>query len=137
MPYILPALPYSTSSLEPFYDKATLELHYNKHHAGYVAKLNETLQSYPLLLDYTVEELLGNLYSLPSVFRSEVSHYGGGHANHSLFWRSMTPYNESTTFGELAQAIPNTFGSFNNFKTAFTELSMGIFGSGWIIWMFN
>ena len=131
MTYILPELPYSTHSLEPFYDKATLEIHHRKHHAGYVTKLNETMRSYPEMADKSVEELLSNLYSLPAEIRVSVAHNGGGHANHSLFWRTMEPKNDRNTFGALAEAIPASFGTFKNFKEKFTQLSVEFFGSGW------
>jgi Fe-Mn family superoxide dismutase len=131
MAFILPTLPYSSSSLEPFYDKATLEIHHGLHHAGYVAKLNQALDFYPKLAEVSVEELLSNLNSLPTEIRNAVAHNGGGHANHSLFWRTMEPKHEGSTFGDLARAIPDTFGTFTNFKEQFTTLSLDVFGSGW------
>jgi superoxide dismutase, Fe-Mn family len=131
MAYLLPTLPYSFDSLEPFYDKATLEIHYGKHHAGYVAKLNQSLDFYPKLSEKSVEELLQNLYILPAEIRTEIAHNGGGHANHSLFWRTMEPKHEGSTFGDLALAIPEVFGSFTSFKEQFTTLSLSVFGSGW------
>ncbi len=131
MTYVLPTLPYAADALEPYYDKATVEIHYGKHHAGYVSKLNEILRPYPMLANKSVEELLTELYSLPEEIRAGIASNGGGHANHSLLWRTMEPKNEAYTFGDLALAIPNTFGTFHNFKEKFTFLSLDFFGSGW------
>ena len=131
MTHILPVLPYAMNGLEPYYDKESLEIHYGKHHAGYVGKLNEDLRPYPDLANKSVEELLTNLYSLPNEIRTGIANNGGGHANHSLLWRTMEPKNDGYTFGDLALAIPNTFGTFQNFKQKFTYLSLDVFGSGW------
>lgn len=131
MPYKLPELPYSYDALEPYIDAQTMEIHYTKHHAGYVAKLNDTLQKYPELEKYSLEEILRNLNSVPKDIREAVRNNGGGHLNHSLFWQVMKPNGGGEPMGELSEVINKYFGDFQSFKEKFSEIAKKHFGSGW------
>lgn len=130
MAFTLPNLPYEFSALEPYIDARTMEIHHDKHHATYVAKLNEALAKHPEMEEKTVEELLKDLQSVPEDIRGAVRNHGGGHVNHSLFWASMISGGNKVS-GELATAIDHDFGSFANFQEKFTAISLGQFGSGW------
>lgn len=133
MNYELPKLPYAYDALEPVIDARTMELHHGKHHATYVAKLNEALAKEPAWQGKPIEELLLNLDKLPPSIRMAVRNHGGGHHNHSLFWTMMRPARENNApEGALAEAIAKTFGSFDAFKEEFTKNALGLFGSGWV-----
>ena len=129
-PYKLPPLPYAYDALEPTIDKLTMQIHHDKHHQGYVDKLNAAIQGTDLG-DQSVEELVTNLKDVPEDIRTAVQNNGGGHANHSLFWTIMSPDGGGEPSGELASAIKKDFGSFADFKTAFTDAAGKRFGSGW------
>jgi Fe-Mn family superoxide dismutase len=141
MKYSLPQLPYSYDALEPFIDARTMEIHHTKHHQTYVTKLNEALGKYPELfknLDNKPElealaEILRNLDAVPEEIRKAVQNHGGGHINHSLYWTIMAPpqSDENRPAGEIAIALDKTFGGFDNFKEAFSQAALNIFGSGW------
>lgn len=130
-PFKLPEMGYSYNALEPHIDALTMEIHYTKHHGGYVNNLNSALQNYPYLHNSTVEELLMNLEALPSDIRETVRNNGGGHLNHTIWWQILTPGGSNTPVGELAKEINNTFGSFDSFKEQFNKAAMSRFGSGW------
>lgn len=133
MNYELPKLPYAYDALEPVIDARTMELHHSKHHATYVAKLNEALAKEPAWQGKPIEELLLNLDTLPPSIRMAVRNHGGGHHNHSLFWAMMhSPRENNAPEGALAEAINTTFGSFDAFKEEFTKNALGLFGSGWV-----
>jgi Fe-Mn family superoxide dismutase len=125
--FVLPALPYPVSALEPYLDTATLEIHHGKHHAAYVKNLNDAL---PDKNDSDLVSILSNLGTLPESLRTKVKNHGGGHANHSLFWTFMTPKSSPPT-GKLLLALNSTFGDLEAFKAKFTAAAMGRFGSGW------
>ncbi len=128
-------LPYSFSSLEPYIDTQTMEIHYTKHHVSYVNNLNKVLEGYPELQDKSLEDLLSNLDEVPEVIRTTIRNNGGGHYNHSLFWELMIPKplkSHSPTFSDV---INKSFGSMDILKQDFTKAAMGRFGSGWA-WMF-
>ena len=127
----LPDLPYPFDALEPHIDARTMEIHHDRHHAGYVNKLNNALEGHGSLTGRSVEELLGDLDAVPEDIRTAVRNNGGGHANHSLFWEIMSPEGGGTPSGDLATALENAFGSFDGFKDAFTSAATGRFGSGW------
>jgi Fe-Mn family superoxide dismutase len=129
--YQLPDLPYSFDALEPHNDARTMEIHHDKHHAGYVGKLNDALKGHDELASRSVEDLLRGIDQVPEDIRSAVRNNGGGHANHSLFWKVMSPDGGGTPDGELSQAIFDAFGDFRNFKQQLTEAATGRFGSGW------
>jgi Fe-Mn family superoxide dismutase len=131
-PFSLPALPYSYDALEPHIDKATMQLHHDKHHAAYVAKLNEAVSGHPDLASKSAEELLLNLNTLPEAIRTAVRNQGGGHVNHTLFWELMTPGGAGNPTGDLATAIRGAFGDFDQFKTRFNDAGTKRFGSGWV-----
>ena len=129
----LPKLPYAYDALEPAIDARTMELHHSKHHATYVAKLNEALAKEPAWQGRPIEELLLNLDTLPPSIRMAVRNHGGGHHNHSLFWTMMRPPRENNApEGDLAEAINKTFGNYDAFQEEFTKNALGLFGSGWV-----
>lgn len=129
-PYELPPLTYPYDALEPYIDKMTMEIHYTKHHQGYVNNLNSALEKYPEFHNLELEEILKNLNQLPEEIRTTVRNNGGGHANHTLFWEIMKP-GGSQPQGEILKAINEAFGSFENFKNLFSETALKHFGSGW------
>ena len=130
-PFTLPPLPYDVAALEPHLDAKTMEIHHGKHHAAYVAKLNAALEGHPELQKKTLEELLAHLDQLPESIRTAVRNNGGGHANHSLFWRVMSPQGGGVPTGDLAAAITRDFGSFEDMQKKFNEAALNRFGSGW------
>ncbi len=131
MTFTLPSLPYDVAALEPHIDAQTMQIHHGKHHAAYVANLNKALEGQAALASRTIEDLLGDLGSVPEAIRTAVRNNGGGHANHALFWDVMTPGGDSAPGGALARALNSTFGSFDAFKTQFMAAGTGRFGSGW------
>jgi len=132
MPFSLPPLPYPYDALEPHIDKLTMEIHHTKHHAAYVNNLNKALESAPELANKSLGELLANNCAIvPEKIRTAVRNHGGGHINHSFFWEIMSPKAGGQPRGKLAEAIAQTFGSFEKFKEKFSEAALGRFGSGW------
>ena len=132
MKHLLPALPYDYAALEPHIDAATMKLHHDKHHATYVTKLNEALEKLPQFQDRSASWLLRNLDKVPDSQRLAVRNNAGGHINHSMYWRAMTPSGEGSPKGALADAVNRDFGSFEQFKTAFVDAGTKVFGSGWV-----
>jgi Fe-Mn family superoxide dismutase len=130
-PFTLPPLPYAYEALEPAIDAETMRLHHDKHHATYVAKLNEAVAAAPELAGKSVEELLRELAGAPEAVRTAVRNHGGGHANHSLFWTSMKPGGATLPAGRLAAAVTAQFGSFDGLREQLTKAAGGVFGSGW------
>src|SRR5919202_5402960 len=118
MPYEVPPLPYDYAALEPHIDEQTMRLHHDKHHQAYVDKANGAIEGTEWD-GKPVEEVLSNLSSLPQDKQTVFRNNGGGHANHSLFWESMSPDGGGEPTGELAQAIQEAFGSFDSFKEEF------------------
>ncbi|MDR1192418.1 MAG: superoxide dismutase [Verrucomicrobiales bacterium] len=131
MAYILLPLGYAFGALEPHLDALTMEIHHDKHHAAYVNNLNKTLGTQPALAAQPVEELIANLDAVPEAIRAAVRNNGGGHANHSLFWRTLTPGGAKVPTGGLAADIQSTFGDFDALKTAVEQAGAARFGSGW------
>ena len=129
-PYQLPPLPYAYDALEPHIDAQTMHIHHDKHHAGYVRKLNAAVAGTDLG-NQPVEELLAHLADVPEAIRTAVRNNGGGHANHSLFWTVMSPEGGGEPTGPLAQAIARDLGGFAPMKKAFSEAAAKRFGSGW------
>jgi superoxide dismutase, Fe-Mn family len=132
MPHTLPPLPYATNALEPHIDAQTMEIHHGKHHAAYVTNLNAALDKAPELKDKPLEELLKNLNAVPEAVRTAVRNNGGGHWNHSQFWKTMGPNAGGAPTGKLADAINSAFGDFEKFKEQFQAAGAGRFGSGWV-----
>ena len=131
MPHTLPELGYSFSALEPHIDAATMEIHHDKHHQAYVDKLNAAIEGKADLEAKSICELVKDLGSLPDDIRGAVRNNGGGHANHSHFWKVIAPGGASAPSGELATAIDAAFGSFEDFKKKFADAGATRFGSGW------
>jgi len=121
------ALGFDYSALEPHIDARTMEIHFSKHHAGYVRKLNKALTESPSFNAINITDLLSKVTDNQTGIRNN----GGGHYNHTLFWECMAPGGASKPTGKLAEAINSSFGSFEEFKTVFSSTSKKRFGSGW------
>ena len=131
MAHELPELPYAEDALEPHIDAATMGIHHGKHHATYIANLNNALEGNVDLESKSIEGLISDLGSVPENIRGAVRNNGGGHANHSLFWTSISPDGGGAPSGDLAAAIDAAFGSLDKFKAAFKAAALTRFGSGW------
>ncbi|HEV2288262.1 MAG TPA: superoxide dismutase [Candidatus Acidoferrales bacterium] len=130
-PHQLPPLPYAFDALEPYIDAKTMEIHHDKHHGAYVTNLNKALEGNAELARLSVEELISRIDSVPEAIRTAVRNNGGGHANHSLFWKIMKKSGGGEPKGELADAIKSSFGGFGDFKAKLNDAAMKRFGSGW------
>jgi superoxide dismutase, Fe-Mn family len=130
MAYSVPSLPYAYDALEPHIDKATMEIHHDKHHQAYVDKANAALEGTEWA-QAPVEDVLKSLGSLPADKEAPVRNNAGGHYNHTLFWESMSPGGGGAPSGALASAIEAAFGSFADFQTALKTAGVNQFGSGW------
>lgn len=131
MTYTLPDLPYAFDALEPYIDEETMHLHHDKHHNTYVTNLNAAIEKYPELGEKSIEELLSDMDAIPSDIQTAVRNNGGGHANHSFFWKIMAPNAGGEPTGAIKDAINETFGDFATFKEEFKKAAAGRFGSGW------
>ena len=131
MPFELPALPYDYTALEPYIDEQTMHLHHDKHHQAYVTNLNNALQGQSEFENMPIEDLIRRINDVPENIRTAVRNNGGGHVNHTMFWEIMTPGGAKEPTGDLANAINQTFGSFDAFKTQFNDAGTKRFGSGW------
>ena len=131
MAHQLPPLPYDFSALEPHIDTQTMQIHHGKHHQAYVNNLNSALEKRTDLQGMSAEELLRNLGSVPEDIRTAVRNNGGGHVNHTMFWKMMAPNAGGAPTGAVAEAITSSFGSFDAFKEQFAKAGVGRFGSGW------
>ena len=129
--YVLPPLPYPADSLEPYIDKMTMEIHHDKHHGTYVTNLNKALEGQASLQGLSIEELLSSLDRVPENIRTTVRNNGGGHMNHSMFWKIMKKGGGGEPKGKVGDAIKSAFGSFADFKTKFSQAGITRFGSGW------
>lgn len=126
MAFTLPKLEYAYNALEPHIDARTMEIHHTKHHQTYIDNLNKAIAGTDAE-KLSIEDICKKVSQYSVVVRNN----GGGHYNHSLFWQWMAPYAGGEPVGEVAQAISKTFGSFDNFKSQFSQAAMGRFGSGW------
>ena len=131
MAFTLPALPYDFAALEPSIDARTMEIHHDKHHAGYVNNLNAALEKAPELQSRSLDDLLQHLDSIPESIRTAVRNNAGGPWNHSMFWEIMSPKGGGEPTGKLADAIKKSFGDFATFQTQFADAAAKRFGSGW------
>jgi Fe-Mn family superoxide dismutase len=128
---VVPPLPYAFDALEPYIDKTTMEIHHDKHHGAYVTNLNKALEGHADLQALSIEDLLTHLDRVPENIRTAVRNNGGGHMNHSMFWKIMKKGGGGEPKGKIAEAIQSTFGSFADFKTKFSQAGVTRFGSGW------
>lgn len=131
MAHTLPELGYAYDALEPHIDAQTMEIHHSKHHNAYVTNLNNAIAGNADLEAKSLCDLVQNIDSLPEGIRGAVRNNGGGHANHSLFWKMIAPGGASAPSGDLAAAIDAAFGSFDDFKAKFAAAGATRFGSGW------
>jgi Fe-Mn family superoxide dismutase len=131
MAHTLPPLPYAYEALEPTIDVQTMHLHHEKHHAAYVNNLNAALEKHPNLQSKSPEELIVNLNAIPEDIRGAVRNNGGGHVNHSMFWKIMAPKAGGEPTGAVADAIRAAFGGYVDFQAKFNESGTKQFGSGW------
>ena len=127
--HTLPDLGYEYNSLEPYIDEQTMRIHHIKHHQTYVDKLNTALEKYTELQDKTAEELIKDLNKIPEAIRTAVRNHGGGHVNHSMFWKLLKK--DVKINGEIAKSIDKNFGNFDKFKELFSNSANTRFGSGW------
>jgi Fe-Mn family superoxide dismutase len=130
MAFELPPLDFPYDALEPYIDEATMRIHHDKHHAAYVKNLNDAIDGHTGLMEMEIEELLTALNRVPEEILNKVANNGGGHANHSFFWKLLSPSGAKPT-KVLRVALETTFGSVASFKEKFTEAALGRFGSGW------
>ena len=131
MSFTLPELSFSTNALEPHIDARTMEIHHGKHHQTYITNLNNALNGHDQLLSIRIEDLIADLSSLPESVQGAVRNNGGGHANHSFFWESLSPSGGGLPSGGLADSISSTFGNFDALKESFAKAALTRFGSGW------
>lgn len=131
MAYELPPLPYGYEALEPYIDARTVEIHYTKHHATYMANCNKALEKYPDLEKLSIEELLSDLSKLPEDIRTVVKNNGGGYYNHNLYWENMAPASDSLPEGRLLKEIAETYGSLDALKSEMDKTGLGRLGSGY------
>lgn len=136
MAHELPPLPYDFNALEPHVDEQTMRIHHGKHHATYVTKLNAALEGHPALAGKSVDELIGDLGSVPEGIRTAVRNNGGGHSNHTRFWKIMGPNGGGAPTGNVANAINASFGSYDSLKEQVAGAGAARFGSGWA-WVIN
>jgi len=128
----VPPLPYDYAALEPYIDAQTMTLHHDKHHATYVTNLNNALRKYPQLQSKSAEELIRDIKSVPDDIRTAVRNNGGGHINHTMFWKIMKPKGGGPPTGKIADEIKGAFGSFEEFQKLFNDTGAKQFGSGWV-----
>ena len=130
-PFTLPPLTYAANALEPHIDAKTMEIHHDKHHAAYVANMNNVAKTNPQLGSTPIENILGNLNALDDSIKSAVRNNLGGHANHTMFWQIMGP-NGGKPGGEVLAAIDRDLGGLEKFQTDFNAAGGRQFGSGWV-----
>lgn len=129
--FTLPNLDYNYDAFGKYISKDIMELHHSKHHQTYVDKLNQALQDAPELQNKTIEELISNLDQAPESIRTAIRNHGGGHYNHTHFWKWMSPDGGGEPAGALAEAIKQKYGSYQEFMDQFADKALGVFGSGW------
>ncbi len=130
--FTVPGLDYDYDALEDNISEDIMKLHHQKHHQSYVDKLNTALTPYPKLQEMKIEDLVKSIDDIPSEIQTAVRNHGGGHYNHSLFWKCMSPSGGGTPEGELLSDLVEKYGSFDVFKEEFTSKALTLFGSGWV-----
>jgi len=130
MSHTLPNLDYSPDALEPHFDARTMEIHHGKHHQAYVNNLNAALEGSELA-SMDVDSLVKDLSVVPEEVRQAVRNNGGGHSNHTFFWKCLSPQGGGLPQGSLAEAITSSFGNLDSMKEAFGKAALTRFGSGW------
>jgi superoxide dismutase, Fe-Mn family len=131
MAYELPKLDYAYNALEPHIDARTMEIHHSKHHQAYINNVNAALKDHLALAALDVNQLIAELGKVAEGVRTAVRNNGGGHSNHSFFWKILGPNKGGAPKGRLAAAISQTFGSFDKLKEEFAKAAATRFGSGW------
>ena len=131
MPHTLPSLEYSTDALEPHIDAQTMEIHHGKHHQAYITILNAAIEGKEDLPAKDVNDLIADLSAVPEDIRGAVRNNGGGHSNHTFFWKILSPSGGGLPSGELAIAITAAFGNLDSLKDTFKKAALTRFGSGW------
>ncbi len=126
MSYTFPKLPYAYDALEPHFDKETMIIHHQRHHQAYVDNLVDAIAETSVGFK-KLEEILQEISTMPATIRNN----GGGHYNHSLFWKILSPTPQATPTGKLAEAIDKTFGSLDQLKEKVKQAGLTQFGSGW------
>jgi superoxide dismutase, Fe-Mn family len=130
--FTLPSLDYAYDALGKYISKDIMELHHSKHHQTYIDKLNAAVEQTSELQDKSLEEIIKNLDAVPEPVRFTVRANGGGHFNHTAFWKYLSPEKDQTPSGELGKALEEKYGSYQNFMDEFTKSALGVFGSGWV-----
>ncbi len=130
-PFELPDLPYAFDALEPHIDARTMEIHHDRHHAGYTKKLNAAIEKHSDWQDKSISDILRGIDQVPEDIRTAVRNNGGGYANHDLFWKVMSPKGGGAPSGDLEKAIDSSFGSVQELKQKLSDAASGQFGSGW------
>ncbi len=130
--FTLPDLEYNYDALGKYISKDIMELHHSKHHQTYVDKLNAAIETTSELQDKTLVELIANLDAVPENIRTAVRNHGGGHYNHTEFWKYMSPNGGGEPTGTLGEALKEKYGSYQAFIDQFTANALGVFGSGWV-----
>src|ERR1043165_5985020 len=131
MAFTIPPFPYDHAALEPVIDTQTMQIHHGKHHQAYITNLNNAIAGKADLESKSAEDLIKDLSAVPEDIRTAVRNNGGGHVNHSFFWKIMGPGKGGAPKGKLAEAIEKDLGSFDSFKEAFAKAGATRFGSGW------
>ncbi len=131
MTFKLPELGYDYNALEPHIDKMTMEIHHTKHHQAYIDNLNKALDGHEKYQEMSIKDLVANLNSLPDEIKTAVRNNGGGHLNHKIFWKTMSPNGGGNPLGQVAKGIDEDLGGFEKFKEEFKKAALGRFGSGW------
>lgn len=130
--YILPELDYAYDALSGHISADIMRLHHSKHHQAYIDKLNQAVEPYPDLAAQSLGGILSNLDSMPEGIQTVLRNHGGGHYNHSLFWKFMSPNGGGEPTGATAEAIVTRYGSYQGFVDIFSQAALGVFGSGWV-----
>lgn len=131
MTFKLPELNYAYDALEPHIDKKTMEIHHTKHHQAYIDNLNKALEGHENYQEMSIKELIKSLDDLPETIKTAVRNNGGGHLNHKMFWKVMSPNGGGNPVGEVAKKMDEDLGGFEKFKEDFKKAALGRFGSGW------